>query len=416
MEATYKIPAKNLAALRIRLEKLNARARKLGVTPVTMTETFSHTEEFFAKPEHKDFGIVSKRDWYTVVVSGESPILSGWAFVATLNHTSDGNIVGSVPGTADLPVRFRSVEPSCDHCQMIRRRNDTYVLQNVTSGDYRQVGRTCLKDFLGHADPHGIASWAEMLSAFDAAVSSMQDEDYFGGGPGDDLSLGLESFLSVTALAVRHAGWMSRAKASEFDKIATVTLVLAYTSPLNKLGQELRRDMGKVTEADEAEAAEALEWAAENLSDTTNLSDYEYNLSVVVRAGRVNSRTAGLAASLLAAAGRAKAKATEKAERSPVPVTDDRVVVAGTVLKLDTRDDGYGVKLVMTVQADEGYVLWGTVPSSLDSYENPLQTGDRVTFSAKLERSDKDETFGFYKRPTKAKVLARKVAGPSWEG
>lgn len=61
----------------------------------------------------------------------------------------------------------------------------------------------------------------------------------------------------------------------------------------------------------------------------------------------------------------------------------------------------HAARLVMLVQDDRGFKVWGSVPSSISE----AGTGDRVTFSATIEASDKED-FGFFKRPTKAQILA----------
>ena len=98
----------------------------------------------------------------------------------------------------------------------------------------------------------------------------------------------------------------------------------------------------------------------------------------------------------------------------------------------------------MLVRSDDGYKVWGSVPSSLSwneieqtdelgddddieslkriheervterngkhyltwSTQRALAKGDRVTFRANVEPSNDDAKFGFYKRPTKASFLA----------
>lgn len=97
-----------------------------------------------------------------------------------------------------------------------------------------------------------------------------------------------------------------------------------------------------------------------------------------------------------------------KGELQAVPNGKQQVV--GTVVKAYTKETAYGSRFVMVVQDDRGFRLWGTVPTSISTVElaqgqRSLGSGDRVSFSASLERSDRDEGFGFYKRPTKAQVL-----------
>lgn len=109
------------------------------------------------------------------------------------------------------------------------------------------------------------------------------------------------------------------------------------------------------------------------------------------------------------------ARAAEEAAAQPVPHTDKRLEVSGVILSTRVQD-GYMVGSTVTkmlVRAKEGYKLWGTVPRELMEAvavtgEHDLK-GKTVTFCARVDRSDKDEKFGFFSRPTKARIVAEGV-------
>jgi hypothetical protein len=94
-----------------------------------------------------------------------------------------------------------------------------------------------------------------------------------------------------------------------------------------------------------------------------------------------------------------------------VPTGKDRRV-EGEVLGMKWRDSQYGSTLKMRVKTDEGWTVWGTVPSrwhdNPDEEEN-LHPGDRVAFYAEVTASDDDPSFGFFKRP---KMFKRTFAAP----
>ena len=109
-----------------------------------------------------------------------------------------------------------------------------------------------------------------------------------------------------------------------------------------------------------------------------------------------------------------------EAPKPSVPESDERIQITGTVISHRFQESDYGETHKMLVEDDRGFRLWGTVPRSIEGgdtlgyredgypiYEPSLDDGDRVTFSAKVERSRDDESFGFYKRPTKAEVIGR---------
>ena len=93
-------------------------------------------------------------------------------------------------------------------------------------------------------------------------------------------------------------------------------------------------------------------------------------------------------------------RAAERARAQPV-IVGYGLVITGEVVSVKLHESKYGVKLVMTVKDDRGFCVWGTVPQHLSE----IQRGQRLTFQANVEVSDRDETFGFFKRPRHARVL-----------
>lgn len=116
-------------------------------------------------------------------------------------------------------------------------------------------------------------------------------------------------------------------------------------------------------------------------------------------------------------AAKAVARAAEEEAAQPVPVTTDRIEIAGEILSTKEQEGfvpggyvwpGQSVPTVvkMLVKTDAGYKLWGTVPSQLINDRGFYELrGKRVAFSAKVERSKDDAKFGFFSRPTKARVV-----------
>jgi hypothetical protein len=173
-----------------------------------------------------------------VSITGETPSLAGWTFVAVLEPltTEDGqteNLVQCLPGET-CPVEFRSAIGRCDHCKMTRRRNQTFVVRNV-SGEYKCVGRQCVKDFLGYnGDPHKFASWAESLAELSSMCGSAEDEEWMGGGGRIADAWDLPRFLTLVACRVRLFGWVSRSTARDsYEKQATADVVLEMLTPPN---------------------------------------------------------------------------------------------------------------------------------------------------------------------------------------
>lgn len=129
----------------------------------------------------------------------------------------------------------------------------------------------------------------------------------------------------------------------------------------------------------------------------------------------------------IAAARRTVAKAAEshqkyldreagKATEVEIPVVTGRVQITGVVVSVREPDE-YAMfpQWKMLVKDDRGFKVWGSIPQSLTQFVDKdgmerfigyrALVDQRVAFSASVEKSEKDQNFGFYKRPTKAERL-----------
>ena len=266
---------------------------------------------------------VSYFQFQEVTVTGSAPSLAGWTFVATLNHFKDEtgatqNILKVVPGFDNkIPESYRHADSSnCDHCQKkITTRKDTFVVHHAESGQWKQVGRNCLCDFLGGIDPHTVAASLECLFAALQACKESEDDFGFGGGSYESVTPILP-FLAVVAACIRVDGWLSRGKAKEEGGEATADRVL---TALYGSSPEAMTYAKKVmpTAEDMTLAATALDFTRESLTDKadlTDLNDYEHNLRVACSLSSVGRKTVGIVASAIPYYTREMAKASEAAK------------------------------------------------------------------------------------------------------
>jgi hypothetical protein len=287
----YIIPLDNMAALRERLDKLNRRAVRLGQPPIVLREVGTSERKITDRDGKRVIRIIPL---VHITVEGASPKLNGWTFLATLDHASEaGIIIRAVPG-ATIPVQYREAMPVCDHCHADRRRHETFIVRH-DDGRIAQVGRQCLRDFLGHQSPDAIATYAEFLAAMGEACEA--GEDWGEGGGSGSGRIPLDTFLAYVSSSIRRFGWLSRTKAKEWDKSATADLALS-TLALVSDGKGKPED--KPTDADWTRAAAAIEWTATlRERNPENLSDYEHNLRVATSGSTCTWRTAGIVASLI---------------------------------------------------------------------------------------------------------------------
>lgn len=110
---------------------------------------------------------------HEVEVEG-SYVINGWEFVATIDHTPLGNIIRCINSDLekDIPERYKDCGPECEHCHRIRSRKDTYLVHNLETNEWKQVGKTCLKEYTGGLD-------SEVCAAAAAFFTVCEEADYF---------------------------------------------------------------------------------------------------------------------------------------------------------------------------------------------------------------------------------------------
>lgn len=269
---TYRVPVENMRKLREKFDKINRRAERLGCPPVELKRVGAESENCF------EAGVKAIRHYAIVEVIGVAPQIDGWTFVGVIDHAGEVNVLRLVPGET-APEEYRTAAPVCDHCGTRRMRNMTYVLRK--GDDHKQVGSSCLQDFLGH-DPHQAAAYAGLL--FDAVEMC---ESFM--GMGHVSGWALDQYLAHVSYAIRSYGWVSRAQAENYLLTATADTAMARMLDLRH---------SDLDGSDLELAEKAIEWAKGFGED---VDDYKWNLHAVAENGYVTSRTAGLAASMIPA-------------------------------------------------------------------------------------------------------------------
>ena len=119
----------------------------------------------------------------------------------------------------------------------------------------------------------------------------------------------------------------------------------------------------------------------------------------------------------------AEAKANDEAKRleSADEVPEGRVEITGEVASIKEVESAYGFAWKWLIVTDGGWKAWGTIPSAIvdevhdvkrpsredGKFYIPKEANFRVTFTAKMTKSDSVAYFGFYSRPTKASVVSK---------
>lgn len=109
------------------------------------------------------------RRFVVIEVDGKA-IVNDWRFIGSVEHTENGNLIHKTVDV-EVPERYYTTKPVCEHCNTRRYRKNTYIIQNEVTGEFKQVGKTCLNDFTNGMDATFIASYYSMfekLAEFEA--------------------------------------------------------------------------------------------------------------------------------------------------------------------------------------------------------------------------------------------------------
>ena len=392
----YQIPEENLSKLTEQIQKLQRRAAKLNVGTIIFTLLD------YKEVEYMKNGFPRIRRIHNVEIEGAAPKIAGWIFVATLEPVEDedgkslGNILRTVPGTDfSIPDRYRNAGNNCDHCHTNRRRNDTFILASdagVESGlikvpEFKQVGRNCLRDFLGHQSPEAYATMAQILIDA-AALGELAEDEGFGGGTRQLERFEAEEFLALAACTIRTYGFRSNKTAQEFGGQSTSSLINEWLNANAETRKKNFKEPLIVNDTDKQQAIEVYVWLQALGQRDTAGNDYLYNLSLLGQGATFTSRNFGLAVSAIPTWAKEQEREINRKKRFAKDLNSqyigsigERIVFTATVVYTNVYESDFGKSYFYKMKTDEGNVL-GYFASQNMGWE----TGIKVTLKGTVKK------------------------------
>lgn len=308
----YSIPESNMDKLTKRLVTIGNKCNKFGCT-----FSFEIIGEHYEKQFDDAHVYTGDIKYIDVEVSGRA-IINNWVFVATLEHTDKGNIVRAYDGQ-EVPQWAYTVEAKCDHCKTKHTRKDTYIVRNTETGEFKQVGRSCLKDFTNGLSAEMVAAYLSYLDTLEkSSVDFSHNRPYYN----------VKEYLLYVAETVKHFGYLSKANAG-YNGTPTSCRAFGYMVCPN--AQE-RKEMESVgfeacTEENENTVVAALQW----LNAQDDDFGYIHNLKIACSREYCESRDFGIIASLLPAHFKAMEKESERLAREAAKANKPKTNWVGEV-------------------------------------------------------------------------------------
>ena len=328
---TYMIPEENVESLE---KKFNAAARKIrkinpGLEP-TMTKS-DHTIVLVHKIELRPCDCRSEATVKEVPYEARRVELkipdeavfaeNNWAFGGSVEPSGvegknfvNVNLSGKDLGFIVPAKYFTANSCTCDYCKTNRKRNKTYLVVNRETGEWKQLGKECLKLFVTGIDVDAIATFESFIKEAEDAANP-GDEFFYNRRfkfvkVADALALACAVYRERGYLATRDVAGNSNDLCNKNIVQRKLTQQYGYDSDFLNITNSTRGKIDVMTFKTDINVEDVI-------SDVEQLPDDTYynNLKVIVENEYVPLDKLGLLASIPKAIERYKEEKKRQEER-----------------------------------------------------------------------------------------------------
>ena len=302
-----------LEYVKIQLAKINKKALRIGVKPLELKVIREGSYKYTSEKQKRE--IIVKT--YDVKVEGTTPIIDGYEFIASIEHSDAGNIINISPAASvkELPAEYRTSNTDCDYCHTKRDRLNTFVLRETATGKFKKVGRSCLKNFLPGKNPASILGYAEILSKLLGSLvggeSAEPDSDFGGGGGGYSKYYDADTYMRYVCAAYILNGerFTSGRIARENPGLVSTSAFAMNLMNIRWESSDFKKDyqakLDAVMSKAEALAKEVEDWADTKdwdveMEKKPDMATYFHNMKVISKSPAIQYKNSGYHASLLA--------------------------------------------------------------------------------------------------------------------
>jgi hypothetical protein len=351
----HEIPLINVDRLVKLVAKYNRKLAKAKQPLVTFTEGDRVVKKAFYTDSEGVSRSIGYLEYVSITINGLAPSIGGYTLAAVIDCSLAGAII--TPLEAGDYTPFRSKANQCDHCNITRKRNTSYVLRNVSTDQYMQVGKTCLKEFTGSlVDPNDYASFLTELADVRETPSNTPR--------GSEIMPLVEWLAYVCANATAH-GFVSKKAMMEYnDKVDDHRKAIQSTANralINVFGDH--DGSGKISwEALEQSAKDMAVLVIEHCRSIVPSSDYDLNIVNLANEDNVSAKYFGYTASMVGMYIRSNLKAREAVKDDSVKsewlgAIGDKFDVGAKLVSVRIIDGSYGSTYLYRFVTGEGSIM-----------------------------------------------------------
>lgn len=264
-----------LELTREKFDKINERAARKG-----FTGRLKLAVEREDRTYTNALGLPVTEERYRVKLTGEAPSYGGWKLLAVLDFDPEAGLITRTAPGVERVDRSEIREGYCAHCRTVRMRTKSYLVGNE-AGETKQVGSSCIKDFLGHSASPVFIYEADVREELESGMGG------FGGTP----SYATETVLAAAWTAIKVDGYV---RANAYEGRPTKQVAQDIIEPPRN-----ERDRRKIAERYGTDLTDSIAKAREVreflLSDDfAGDSEFVINLKAIAAADMVTPRNFGL--------------------------------------------------------------------------------------------------------------------------
>lgn len=353
-------PVQKFELFQEKYNKLQRIASKLNVKNLHYT-TVRKVVKIYSEIEKKQIDV----DCYQITLHNANPHYEDWNLIGLIDH-KNLNLIRMVPGFS-LPSEYKDFKPYCQHCNITRDRNNTFIVKNTKTHEYKKIGSSCLKSFLGghyNISESSLFSYLKLIDVF--------HNEIFGGTGGLHSSYSLETAIAIAMSIINTDGYVSR-KNSDDNNVSTGDRILALMSSSN--------DNREIISKYKDDAEKCISFMKENLKSKNNdLSDFEYNILQILEHNYVPSfKYMGVVAYIPVLYYRLTRDVVQK-KNEFIGEVGSKISVTAKLVNKKTIDSAYGTSHIITFETSDGNTM---VWFSTKYIDYPINTELKVTATVK---------------------------------
>lgn len=352
--------------------------------------TFEIKGEEIRETYNKELGRTEYHKFILVEVDGTAKI-DDWECVAVIEHHDIGNIIRRINTEIEIPNRFKNTENFCEHCNTRRQRNNLFIIHNVKTDEWKQVGGSCLKLYTGGLN-------MEYVTAYMDGITELEECDgvvHIGG----KVYWNVEEVIGYAVEVINKTGYYN-AQANIPTKSIVMTLMnRRLDKAIESINDAfLNAKMGiRFCESDfnKEETADTVKKVIEHYKGINDDTEFMHNISIILNNKYMNPKNIGYVCYL------PKGYTEHIKEQERIAKRSNETNYFGEVgcryksksindiVLITTWENQFGVTYVYKITLEDGCVLTWKTNKSL--YINDGEKFNKIDFTVKEHKEYKGE-------------------------